>query len=63
MAVIMLLVEGEAVLYSSRTDLCADTNFLCSIACCREKLVFTDPKSHQFLPRKGYYVSVFQDTS
>lgn len=41
MAVITLLEEREAVQTSSSIDLCADTNFLFSIACYREKPVFT----------------------
>lgn len=44
MAVIMLLEEREAVQTSSiSTDLCADAKFLLSIACCRERPVFTAP--------------------
>lgn len=63
MAVIMLLEEREAVQSSSSssTDLCADTNFLFSIACCREKPVFTAQNQTNSITERDF-VLVVQDT-
>lgn len=63
MAVIMVLDEREAEqTTSSSTDLCADTNFLFSTACCEEKPVFIDQTSAKSITEKGFYVLVIEDT-